>query len=59
MSLDTIPHVVDCISEMNARISVAADEQSKLADEINRNIVTISDISQQSAQGSSEVAQSL
>jgi methyl-accepting chemotaxis protein len=36
---------------------VAADEQSKVADEINRNIVTISDISHQTARGSNEIAQ--
>ena len=57
-SLDTITHAVNSISEMNASISVAADEQSKVAEEINRNIVTISDISQQTARGSNEVAQS-
>jgi methyl-accepting chemotaxis protein len=57
VSLDTITHAVNSISEMNASISVAADEQSKVADEINRNIVTISDISHQSAKGSNEIAQ--
>ena len=57
VSLDTITHAVNSISEMNASISVAADEQSKVADEINRNIVTISDISHQTAKGSNEIAQ--
>ncbi len=57
VSLDTITQAVNSISEMNASISVAADEQSKVADEINRNIVTISDISHQTARGSNEIAQ--
>lgn len=57
MSLDTITHAVNSISEMNASISVVADEQCKVAEEINRNVVTISDISQQTEQGSNEVAQ--
>jgi len=57
VSLDTITQAVNSISEMNASISVAADEQSKVADEINRNIVTISDISHQTASGSNEIAQ--
>lgn len=56
-SLGTITHAVNSISEMNASISTAAEEQSKVAEEINQNIVTISDISQQTARGSNEIAQ--
>jgi methyl-accepting chemotaxis protein len=56
-SLGTITNAVNSISEMNASISTAAEEQSKVAEEINQNIVTISDISQQTATGSNEIAQ--
>lgn len=43
---------------MNSHIASAADEQSSVTDEINQNINTISSISDQSAQASTQVKES-
>lgn len=51
-SLDSITQMVSRISEMNTQIASAAVEQSAVAEEVNRNIVTISQLSEQTAQDS-------
>lgn len=51
-SLDAITQAVATINQMNTQIANAAKEQSVVAEEINRNIVNISKISEQTEKGS-------
>ena len=55
-SLQTITEKVATISQMNIQIATAADEQSKVSDEINQNIVEISSVAEQSADGANQTA---
>ncbi len=55
-SLDTIASAVGAISDMNAQIASAAEEQGAVAEEINRNIVNISQIASQTASGADQTA---
>ena len=57
-ALTNITHSVSQISDMNTQIASAAEEQSTVADEINRNIVQINDISEQTAEGAKQTATS-
>ncbi|MFC1750105.1 CHASE3 domain-containing protein, partial [Pseudomonadota bacterium] len=50
-SLDTITRAVDTIRQMNTQIATAAEEQTSVAEEINRNVVNIQNISEQTASG--------
>ncbi|MCG7918868.1 MAG: methyl-accepting chemotaxis protein, partial [Candidatus Thiodiazotropha taylori] len=63
-ALQQISGAVEMISEMNAQISTAAQEQTSVASEINKNIIAINEVSHQTAEGtcrtlkeSEEVAQ--
>ncbi len=56
-SLQAITSAVAKINEMNAQIASAADEQTSVAEEINRNIVNISDGVNQTTQGTQQTAQ--
>jgi methyl-accepting chemotaxis protein len=55
-SLKAITSAVDRIDVMNAQIASAAEEQSAVADEINRNISTISAVASATSQGAEQTA---
>jgi len=55
-SLDSITRAVDSILQLNTQIATAAEEQSTVAEEINRNIVNIQDISEQTSAGSEQTS---
>jgi methyl-accepting chemotaxis protein len=63
-ALQQIESAVEMISEMNSQIATAAQEQTSVASEINKNIIAINEVSHQTAEGtcrtleeSEEVAQ--
>jgi methyl-accepting chemotaxis protein len=55
-SLAEITQAVTRINDMNALIASAAEEQSAVAEEINRNVTTISQATEQTAAGSQQTA---
>jgi methyl-accepting chemotaxis protein len=57
-ALATITQAVAAIKDMNALIASASEEQSAVAEEMNRNIVTISRVAEQSAEGASQTTRS-
>ncbi|HEB56979.1 MAG TPA: methyl-accepting chemotaxis protein [Gammaproteobacteria bacterium] len=56
-SLESITQAVSTINNMNIQIASAAEEQSSVAEEINRNIVDISGIAEMTAAGAQNTAQ--
>jgi methyl-accepting chemotaxis protein len=56
-SLQTINTAVERISGMNTQIASAAEEQSSVTEEINRSIVSINEVAEQSATGAQHTAQ--
>ncbi|MGM0554694.1 MAG: methyl-accepting chemotaxis protein [Pseudomonadota bacterium] len=54
-SLNAITHSVTRISEMNTQIASAAEEQSSVAEEINRNVANITEVLGQTATGSEQI----
>ncbi len=56
-ALDDILRAVDTINAMNTQIATASEEQSAVADEINRNISRISDVTMQTTSDSAELSQ--
>ncbi len=55
-SLQTITAVVNKISDINAQIASAIEEQSAVAEDINKNIVTVDSLAQRSDEASSNTA---
>ncbi|MCZ4339230.1 methyl-accepting chemotaxis protein [Shewanella colwelliana] len=58
-ALQEIVSSVDNITEMNTHIATAAEEQSSVAESINRSIIAISDIALHSTESAIELAQSI
>ncbi|VAX13304.1 Methyl-accepting chemotaxis sensor/transducer protein [hydrothermal vent metagenome] len=56
-SLESITQAVSTINNMNIQIASAAEEQSSVAEEINRNIVDISSIAEMTAVGAENTAE--
>lgn len=57
-ALGKISHEVSAINEMNAQIASASEEQSAVAEEVNRNITRIHDATVETSAGSDQVASS-
>jgi len=53
-SLDAITIAITTISDMNIQIASAAEEQSGVAEEINKNVVNISQVVEQTAKGAQQ-----
>ena len=56
-SLDSIAQAVQQINQMASQIASAAEEQNAVAEEINRNIVTITEMANQTASGGQQIAE--
>jgi methyl-accepting chemotaxis protein len=56
-ALQKINTAVSRISEMNTQIAGAAEEQSTVTDEINRSIISINEVAEQSATGAQHTTQ--
>jgi methyl-accepting chemotaxis protein len=57
-SLESITRTVSAIQAMNQQIATAAEQQSSVAEEINRSVLNVRDISEQTAGASDETAAS-
>ena len=57
-SLSSIGESVTRISEMNTQVATAAAQQSGVVEEMNRNVVAISDLSETTSNGAREISQS-
>lgn len=51
-SLDSITNAVNTITQMSTQIATAAEEQSAVSEEINRNVIHINELSEQTLSGS-------
>ena len=57
-ALQVISQAISSINDMNTQIATASEEQSVVAEEINRSVVAISEISSQTAEGAVQTAES-
>lgn len=55
-ALTSITHAVSIITEMNTQIASAAEEQSAVAEDINRNVATIDQVAKSVAGGAGEAS---
>lgn len=53
-ALETITQAVSVINDMNSQIASAAEEQSAVADDINRNVINIGQVANEVASGADE-----
>ncbi len=56
-SLESIAASVSRISDMNIQIASAAEEQSVVAEEINRNLIAITEVANQTLDGANQTAE--
>ncbi|MDH5444827.1 MAG: methyl-accepting chemotaxis protein [Gammaproteobacteria bacterium] len=56
-SLALIVDAISRVNDMNTQIATAAEEQSAVVEEVDRNIVTINQVAEQSAEGAQGVTQ--
>lgn len=57
-SLDSITNAVDSITQMTTQIATAAEEQSAVSEEINRNVIRISELSEHTLHGTQMISAS-
>ncbi|ANI57927.1 methyl-accepting chemotaxis protein [Pseudomonas sp. GR 6-02] len=57
-SLESITRTVSAIQSMNQQIAAAAEQQSSVAEEINRSVLNVRDVSEQTSAASEETAAS-
>lgn len=57
-SLESITQAIGHISDMNTQIASAAEEQSSVAEEINRNVTSINSMSEENAAASNQITAS-
>ncbi len=55
-ALESITSAVDAISAMNNQIAEAARQQGEVADEINQNIINISQVADETSEGTQQLA---
>lgn len=58
-ALDSITKMISAMDEMSAQISNAANEQSAVAEDINRGIVNISQVAEHTAEGAHETEEAV
>jgi len=56
-SLDTITQAISKIREMNIQIAAASEEQATVAEEVNKNIVNITEIATETSRGAQNTTQ--
>ncbi|SFX07375.1 methyl-accepting chemotaxis protein [Marinospirillum alkaliphilum] len=56
-ALDEVASAIHHIADMNTQIASAAEQQAAVADEINRNVVNINELSDQTAEGAAHTTQ--
>ena len=55
VALDAIAGAVAEINGMNIQIASAAEEQSAVAEEVNRNVIVINDVAEQNAEAVNQI----
>ncbi len=56
-SLQSITESVSKITEMNIQIASAAEEQSSVTEDVNKNVIGISDIVQESLHSTNQISE--